>query len=295
MAQGDARIPADTDALLHHPDVVRVSRAIAYAFGFRTEHDIEDFVGDVEERALKVTKPRKRPTEVSGWKALVREVGKYVGREKLKALSRRGKSIVGPTDGADDHVSAPTELDLDALERAAIRAIVEEVLREQAGGKHTAVMVAGFMTGAPPREMAKDAGISPAAMRNSTSKLREVLQNKFVRAGLALAGLSLFVWGGVEGFHQYQVAQDAQSFDANSALPRRERTIDEPPRARDLPDTDKAAQLHDKAVDACGRKDWSHCADYLDMARMYDPSITQLPDVQAMQKLLNTYNSAKPR
>src|ERR1700757_4071362 len=98
MAQGVSRGPADTDALLHHPEVLRVIRAIAIQFGFRTEQDIEDFVGDVEKRTLEVTPPGERPTDVPGWKALVRKVAYNVGREKVKARCRLGKYILGPTD-----------------------------------------------------------------------------------------------------------------------------------------------------------------------------------------------------
>jgi hypothetical protein len=295
MAQAVARVPADTDALLHHSEVLRVIRAIAIEFGIRAEQDIEDFVGDVQKRALETTPPGERPTDVPGWKALVREVAYNVGRETVKMLCRRGKYNIGPTDRADDHATKSSQSILEPHERAAIRAIVEEVLREQAGGRHTGVALAGIMTGAPPREMAKDAGISPGLMRKQTSKLRKVLRNRFVMAGIALAGVSVLALGGVEGFHQYQAAQQADSFDANCAAPRWEPMTDEPPRFRDLPDSDKAARLREQATDECGRKDWEPCARDLDMARLYDPSIDEQPDVQAMRKLINTYFSAKPR
>ena len=292
MAQG-ARVREDTDALLHHPEVVRVIRAIMLVFRL-PEQNRGDDIADVQERALKTTPPGERPTDIPGWKALVRKVAYNVGREKVKELCRHGKYNKGATDGADDHAKASLSI-LEPHERAKIREIVEEVLREEAGGKHTGAMLGDMMTGAPPRETAKDAGIPSSQMRKKTSALRELMRNRFVQAGIGVATLLAVFGGGFAGYDYYEQVQLDQSFDATCAPPRTwHRSVEWLP-LYDLPPADKAAALRDKATGECAAKDWEGCQRDLDMAAVWDPSGEKLPDVKAMRQTLDGMFSAKPR
>jgi DNA-directed RNA polymerase specialized sigma24 family protein len=289
-----ARAPADTDALLHHPEVVRVIRAIVLEFGIR-DQDAEDGIADVQMRALETTEPRDRPTDVRGWKALVRKVAYNVGREIVGRLCRRGKVNAGPTDGADEHATKSERSILEPHERAAIRAIVEDVLRAQAGGKHTGVMLAGMMTGAPPREMAQEAGIPSSQMRKQSSAFREMMRSRLVQAGVSIALITLLSMGSVKGYEHHQQVQARESFDSNAAPPREwHRSVEWVP-LHTLPPAEKAAALREMAIDECGRKLWEQCASDLDMARAWDPSGEALPEVRELRKTLNRMFEAKPR
>jgi hypothetical protein len=293
MAQGAPRAPSDTDALLHHPDVVRVIRAIMVEFRIQ-DQDLKDRVADVQERALETTEPGKRPTDVPGWKALVRPTAYNVGREIVRELCTRGKYNDGPTDGADDHARSSRSI-LEPHECAKIREIVEAVLREQAGGKHTGVILGGIMTGAPPRELAQDTGVPSSQMRKKTSALRELMRNRFVQAGIAIATLGLLAVGGVAGWEHQQQVDLEQSFDANAAPPRdSHRSVEWVP-LHDLPPEEKAAILRDKAIGECAAKQWEACANDLDTAKAWDATGEQLPEVQALRKTLNVIFDAKPR
>jgi hypothetical protein len=283
----------DTDALLHHPDVLRVVRAIFVAFGFR-DYDIEDGTGEVEKRALEKNKPGERPTTVEGWIKVARQQAYDVAREMLRTHYSRGKRNAGLTDGADDHASPDSNL-LDPNERARVREVVDEVRREMAGGKHTDVMLAGLMTGAPPREMAKDAGIKPAQMRKATSEFRGLLRSKLAVVGISLAGAALICWGSVEAYEFHQEQVRGESFDANCAIPPPVQMRDEPPRMRDLPREDKAAQFRERGLAECAQKDWEHCSNDLDVAAMYDRSGEDLPEVKAARAQLALFFSTKPR
>jgi hypothetical protein len=279
--------------LLHHPEVVRVIRAIMMLFRI-PEQDLEDAIGDVQQRALETTPPAERPTDIPGWKALVRKVAYNVGREKVKALCRRGKYNKGPTDGADDHAKSSLSI-LEPHERAKIREIVEEVVREEAGGKHTSAILGDLIAGAPPRETAKDAGIPSSQMRKKTSKLRELMRNRFVQAGIGVAAFALLVGGGVTLWEHQQQVELEESFDANCAPPRTShRSVERLP-LYDLPPEDKAANLRDQAAGECAAKQWIECARDLDMAQAWDPSGEKLPEVRAMRITLNLMLEAKPR
>jgi hypothetical protein len=292
MAQG-ARGREDTDALLNHPEVVRVIRAIMIQFRI-PEQDMGDAIGDVQTRAIETTPPEKRPKEVPGWKALTRKVAYNVGREKVDELCRRGKYNKGPTDGADDHANSLSML-LEPHERAMIRDIVEQAIREAAAGKDTGAILGDMMTGTPPREMAKDAGIPSSQMRKKTSKLRELMRNRFVQAGIGVAAFALLAGGGVAAWDYQQQVELQESFDANCAPPRKWlRSVEWTP-LLDLPPEDKAANLRDLAAGECAAKHWEECADDLDTAAAWDPSGEKLPEVQAMRKTLNLMFEAKPR
>jgi hypothetical protein len=290
-----AHAPADTDALLHHHEVVRVIRAIMLEFGIRAPEDVKDGIADVQTRALEVTPPGERPTDIRGWKALVRKVAYNVGREIVDRLCRRGKLNAGPTGKTDAHGAKSARSILEPHERATIRAIVEDVLREQAAGQLTDVLLAGMMTGAPPREMAQDAGIPSSQMRKKSSAFRDMMRNRFVRAGLSVAAIALLSMGGVEAYEHHQQVQLQESFDANCA-PLREwhRSVEWLP-LYTLPPADKAEVLRARAIDECGRKDWWPCAKDLDAAKAWDPSGEQLPEVRALRRTLDGMFEAKPR
>jgi len=283
----------NTDALLHHPDVLRVIRAIFMAFGFLPQ-DIEDGIGEVEKRALEKNPPGKRPTTVEGWIKVARQQAYDVAREWLRMHYSHGKRDVGLTDGADDHALPDSDL-LDPYDRAMVRQVMEEVRRELAGGKHTDVMLEGLMTGAPPREMAKDAGIKPAQMRKATSEFRSLLRSRLAVVGISLAGAALICWGSVEAYEFHQEQVQGQSFDANCAVPPPVQMRDEPPRVRDLPPEDKAAELRERGLAECAQKDWVHCSEDLDAAQIYDRAGEDLPEVKAARDLLARFFSTKPR
>lgn len=293
MALGDPRQPVDTDALLHHPDVVRVIRAILVQFGIH-DQDLEDGIADVQKKALESKPKGKRPTTIADWKKLVRKIAPNVGRDILRKLYARGQWNSGPTDGADDHAASDGSL-LEPHELALIRSIVEEVRREQAGGKHTDVMLAGMMTGAPPREMAKEAGIPSGQMRKKTSDLRILLRGRLLAVGISVAGAALICWGSVAGYEHHQAQVQAASFDANCAAPPAVPKTLEPPRERDIPDVDKAAVLRDRAAEDCAQKDYGACAEDLERASFYDPAGDKLPAVKALRDMLNRMYSTKPR
>ncbi len=283
----------DTDALLNHPDVVRVIRAILRQYAWQ-DQDVGDGVGDVQKLALEKTQPGKRPTTVDAWKSLVRLVAYDYVFDLLRKIYTHGKRDMGLTDGADDHAAPSSKLD--PADRAKVRALMEQVQRERAGGKHTDVMLDGLMTGAPPREMAQDAGINPAAMRKQSSSFRALLQTRLGKVGItaaALAALVLAVRGAEEGWDAYQSSQ--QTFDSEAIPPPPGIMVDQPPRPRDIPNADKAAVLRDKALAECAQKDWLHCSRDLDMAMAYDPTGETLPEVQAARKVLAVVFSAKPR
>ena len=74
-----------------------------------------------------------------------------------------------------------------------------------------------------------------------------------------------------------------------------EQMRDEPPRLRDLPDADKAAQLRERALADCAQKNFEGCAIDLDMAKSYDRTGEDLPEVKAARDLLARFLSTKPR
>lgn len=291
MAQG-ARVRDEADALLYHPDVVRIIRAIMIVFRF-PEQDLGDRVGDVQERFLDTTPPDERPKELPGMKAMIRKVAYNVGREKVKELVRHGKYDKGPTEGADDQAKSLRAF-LEPHEEAKIREIIEQIIREEAAGKHTGVILGDMMVGAPPRETSKDTGIPSSQMRKKTSQLRKLLRNRLVQAGISVAALLAVFGGAFAGYEHKQELDREASFDANAAPPPdMHRTVEWAP-LHGLPPEDKAAALREKAVAACANKEFERCENELDMAQMWDPTSDKLPEVIALRKTLSQFE-AKPR
>ena len=244
----------ETDALLHHPDVTRVIRAVLMSTGLR-DHLLEDGIQQTYLLALKSTR-KNPPDTILRWQKVCRAVAKKHGISELRKRIAHAKRNVGPTGDVDDHAAnAGLRPRWEAHDAKKALEVLFLLLDEGVFPANFEAILDAVQAGEKHAEIARQAGLTEAAVGKRLWAARVVFRQRLLYAGLgglAVVGMVYAAYMKVETNHV--VRSDRP--DAGTTLAPTSR----PPEV--LVDTHAAqiAAMRAEAEEAARKSQWQVCA-----------------------------------
>jgi hypothetical protein len=243
----------------------------------------QDIADEQNEVTCKLLEAVPEPPDLDGCLFLAVKMAGDQAIDYRRKTTRRGRSNVGPTDGADEHAREA------ASDPHHVRGKVAIVKAALSDGSRRAEMLTMSAQGFSNEEIGKRFKVRSQTVANELTSARNELRATWARRvalGGGLVVVGLVVWSlsrdrdrVARGVPDHPHVTPPPSLTVPSAS-----TTPQPP----------APALREIALRACAEQRWKVCADGLDQAKRLDPAGEDLPEVRAARERIAEATKVTP-